>query len=695
MKALAAGDVLPAAVSRAGVGLAVWVLATAALAVPLVAAGWWVPWAAAAVLLVSAVVAVLAARAVPVVAVPAPAAALLLVVAVGAGVWAGLTHAEHVVLRRDAGTYALFGQHLATAHTNRVDVDVPLVGGADVLARPDVTTGSPGFYQQGSGTATHVVPQFLLGTPVWLSIGWWLGGWTALLLVPAIALAAALLALGGLAVRVVGPWWGVAATTAVALSQPVLHAGRSTYSEPFALLLAAAGASVLVAAGTTVRGAAAGRCEARRLGLLAGSLLGGVALVRVDALRETALLLPVAAVLALRRPGSRERAAAGPLVVGLVVSTAVAAAAAAALARPYVASIKGSLLPLGGGLAVLALLAGVVVLLGRRGMRLPVRWRLALPWVLPALVAVIGLALASRPLWLTVRQSPADPGSRVVAGLQLAQGLRVDGGRTYAEHSVGWVVWWLGLPVAVLALVGAVVAARAIGRAWADDDALPPWAAVAMVAAGSTVLTLYRPGITPDHPWADRRLVPVVLPAIVLLAAGALRAAGLLARTLPAARARRARAVLAALGTTALVVPPLLGSLPVAAQRTERGEVAAVRAACSAFAPGDTAVLVDSRAANEWTQVLRGVCDVPTVVVRSTAAVPADARTVLEVARAVVNAGRRPVVVSAGSPDAVARLGARPRKVVDLRTVEDQRLLTRRPEGGAPLDVELWVAPAT
>ena len=46
------------------------------------------------------------------------------------------------------------------------------------------------------------------------------------------------------------------------------------------------------------------------------------------------------------------------------------------------------------------------------------------------------------------------------------------------------------------------------------------------VAAGSTLLTLVRPGITPDHPWADRRLLitlPLVVALVVTAAAWALR----------------------------------------------------------------------------------------------------------------------------------------------------------------------------
>jgi hypothetical protein len=676
---------LSTVVSRAGAGAAVWVLLVAVVAVPLVLVGAWLPFVAAVVLVVCGVVAVLVARRVPAVRVPTPAAALLVLVCVGAGVWAGLTHGEHVVLRRDAGTYALYGQHLAQAHQGDVDVAVGAVGGPSALGLPGVTVGSPGFYEQGTGASTHVLPQFLAATPVWLSFGWWLGGWTGLLLVPAVALAAALLAFAGLAVRLVGPWWALLATATLAVAQPVLHVGRATYSEPLALLVGCAGAAVLVAA---ARHASSGlRADAGRLALLAGLLLGGVALVRVDALRETALLLPGAALLAVRREG-----VGGRLVVGLAVSTAVSAASAALTTRPYLASIKGSLVPLAAGVVALAVVSACLVLVARRGVRLGGVLRRRLPWVLSGLVVLAGVVLASRPLWQTVRQSAADPGSRVVAGLQLAQHLPVDGGRTYAEHSVLWVSWWVGVPALLLALLGAAGLAWRLGAAWRDDEPLPAWTALTLAAVGSVVLTLYRPGITPDHPWADRRLVPVVLPAVVLLATAG--GAGLV-RAVSRRWSRDLGVGLAAVVVVAVLLPTALATAPVAAQRTERGEVAALDAACRAFAPGDTAILVDGRAANEWTQALRGACSVPTVAVHASPGHPADVATVVAVARDVVAAGRRPVVVSAESPEALTRLGAVPAHAVHLVTTEDQRLLTRRPEGSARLTVDLWVASAT
>ena len=147
-------------------------------------------------------------------------------------------------------------------------------------------------------------------------------------------------------------------------------------------------------------------------------------------------------------------------------------------------------------------------------------------------------------------------------------------------------------------------------------------------------------------------------------------------------------------GLGLLVGPAAAATWPVAGQRTERGEVAAVERACAALGPSDTAVLVDDRAANEWPQVLRGVCGVPSVVVRARGGTP-NAAAVGTVVAGVRAAGRRPVLVSADSAAALEQLGAAPRQVVGLRTVEDQRLLTRRPGGSASLDVDLWLGPVS
>jgi hypothetical protein len=430
--------------------------------------------------------------------------------------------------------------------------------------------------------------------------------------------------------------------------------------------------------------------------------------VRVDALREVVLLLPVAALLA-----RRGHAAGRPLAAGALGGLAVAAIPALLLGYRYLGDIAGSLIPLAVGGVVVGLLSLWAGLPPHRrpAVRVPVPQRVRAPGAGPRLPAVaggavllLGAVLAGRPLWLTVRQSAADPGSRVVADLQRDQGLPVDGGRTYAEHSLDWVSWYLGwIAVAAAGIALAVLTARAVAwwRSADGDDArreVPPWLGPAIAGLGSTLLTLWRPGITPDHPWADRRLVPVVLPLVVL---AAVAAAAWATRQVAARRPGLAAPAVAALAVAALVAPAWLGTAAVAAKGTEGGELIAVHTVCGRFDDGDVVIALDPRGSNEWPQVLRGVCGVPAASVRVVgagdegAAALATVEPARRIAERVAAAGHRPVLLAAETQGlaTMARLGLRPTPAMRMRTTEDQRLLTRRPDGVAPLDVDVWLAP--
>ncbi|MEZ0165609.1 hypothetical protein AB2L27_12675 [Kineococcus sp. LSe6-4] len=678
----AAGTLL----TRVPVVLAAAVAALTAVAVPLVLLDLWTPPVALPVGLVVAVLAGRLAWGTPVVAAGWWSAGGSAAIALGAGAWAALTHAEHVVLRRDAGSVALYAHHLATRHGLPVDASVPALGGAAALADPNLTLASPAFYEVGD----HVVPQFLLGAPALYSLGDWAGGWTGMFVVPGVLGAFGVLAVAGFTARVVGPRWAPLAAAVLALAQPVLHANRSTYSEPPALLVLFGAAALLVALLP-----ATGRAAAR-LGLGAGLLVGACGFVRIDFLREVAVLVPVLAVLlVVRHPGARA------LLAGTALASALAVAAALLTSRPYLGTISGSLLPLVAGLVVLAVASAVVVRLARRGVLARQGWLRSerLPTVLAVVLGVVLAGLASRPLWLVVRQDPEDSGSKLVAGLQLAQGLPVDGGRTYAEHSVDWIAWYLGWPAVALAGAAAVVALPRVVRGVQGRGALPAWTAPYVAALGSTLLTLYRPGITPDHPWADRRFVVVVLPAVVVLSVAACRWV-VVRYSAPGQRLTGLRVVVA---VVLLLGPAAWGTLPVATQRTEVGQPAAVARACASFAPGDVALAVDPRSRNEWPQLLRGTCDVPSasLVVPTGQGRPGTPE-YWQVLRAAVDrqservraAGGTPVLVAAGGDtdpvEVLTRLGVQdPRVVVSLRTSEDERVLTRRPDGVQRIDVRL------
>jgi hypothetical protein len=596
-------------------------------------------------------------------------------VAVGFGVLAALTHSEHVLVRRDPGAYAQTGFWLAQHGRLPIPMHLGAFGGPDAA----LVVGSPAFYADG-GVA---VPQFMSGMPLLLAAGQWLGGWTASLLVPAVLGALALLVVGGLAARLIGVRWAPLAALLTGLAQPVLHAARSTYSEPLALLVLLGGVYLLVAA---LEGNGAG--PRRAVPAAAGLVLGLSLLVRIDAVVELTLLLPLVGWLYLRR-----RREASPLLAGLLVGAGLGAVDGAVLSRPYLRDIAGSLRPaivLCVATAVLtaAVVAGLALLRRRRGrgIELPgLVGRLA-----PVGVLAVGLMLTARPLVQTVRAAPG-PGPDYVGSLQRASRIAVDPTRLYSEHSVHWLAWYLGWPLLALALgaaallTGALLAPRRL-RGWGlHPELVDPWRVVLPLGLGATVLALWRPGITPDHPWADRRFVPLVIPVLVLLAVYLL---AVLAHSSALARlgARRGTAVLAC-GVVLVGVPVPAASARLLGARTEVGEVAAMHRACAAFGPRDVVIFVDPRGKNEWTQVLRGVCGVPTAW-----APDADRATVARLARRAEAAGSSPVFAVGDVPAPLVALGLTPRPVVEQATRQDQQLLTSRPERTNRLTILLWIA---
>ena len=710
------------------VGAGLWLVLVSAAGAVLSAVGWWTPYLAWPLAMVLVGVCGWCVRGIPEVRMPVAPAVVLVAVAAAFTVWAAATHSEQVLPRRDAASNLQAAASLASTHARLVPVDPEAVGGRDVLGLEGVTLASPAFFEVGTDADPSVEPQFVIGPAVVYGFGWWAAGAAGAFALPAVAMGFALLALGLLVTRVVGPWAGVASAAITGVLFPVLHTARATYSEPLAMVTLAAGllAATLAAesvvpaarsagsAGSAGRpalgdtlpaarfaghasaqGMIVGRSPLRslvvrdptaRAGLLAGLLVGGTGLIRVDALREVVLLLPVLALGAAF--GARW---VRPLLVGLAVSTVVSAVAAVGLSREYVASISDSLVPL----VVLGVLVGgaswAALAAWRRGARLPASVVRRLPDAAGALVVLAGLYLASRPLWQVVRQDPDDPGARYVAGMQARQGLPVDGGRTYAEQTVAWLSWYVGPVALVVALVVLSLVARSgvasVARGWME-----PWVPALVVATGSTLLTLARPGITPDHPWADRRLL-VALPLVVVLVVVALD--WLVGRAVSAGRRWIGFAV-AGLVAASVVVPAVLATWPHRAGGVERESLAAVEQLCRALGPDDVVLAVDSRAANEWPQVVRGMCGSPSLSL--TSRVRSDEEllrsTVSSVAAGVEERGGRLVLLAADSAEALVALGVTPTSVVEVTVREDEHVLERRPDRTDPLPVAVWLAPA-
>jgi hypothetical protein len=94
-----------------------------------------------------------------------PAVAVVLI-AVGSGVANALLHSEHLVLRRDAGSYAQIGLWLAGHGALPIPAHLAAFGGPD----PALDPSSPAFYPAGDA----LDPQFMSGLPLLLAGAVWL-----------------------------------------------------------------------------------------------------------------------------------------------------------------------------------------------------------------------------------------------------------------------------------------------------------------------------------------------------------------------------------------------------------------------------------------------------------------------------------------------------------------------------------------
>jgi hypothetical protein len=635
---------------------------------------------------------------------PVPWWALAGTVAVAAAfaVWQIAERTEQIIYLRDPSTYLQVGYWLAHHGGLPISNSLAAFGGSHA----DLSFASVNYYPRGSG----IVPQFMVGMPMVLAASVWLGGLPAALVITPLIGACAVLSFGGLAGRLAGPRWAPAASAVLAVSLPEQYTSRSTFSEPLAQVLLFGGLCLLTDSLVIKRTASAvgeapgpGRAPGRGSGrapgqdrvlaALAGLALGLTILVRVDGLSDILPAVPFFGLLL----AARQRQAV-PFGVGLVIGVGYGLADGYLLSRPYLDLEAPSLRPLALITAVLVVLTVVgVALTARPAMKEKLaRWRTAkaarwLPAAAAALTVLIFVGFAVRPLVQTVAGETDPTSIAYVAELQKLARLPIDGRQQYYQDSLYWVIWYIGIPAVLLGAFGLAILARRGLRAlltWQDPArALRVWALPWMIALWVIVTVLSRPAVSPDQPWASRRLVPFVLPGLIL---GAIWASvWLKERAGQLGRTRVTSAVVASFCVASLLIPTALTNLDLgftktatgrhlsahgmAFRRIGTGELAAVTKLCAAIGPNTSVVILDSLTSDRFAQLVRGMCDTPTAVL--TKVTPA---TVGGVVTGIEGVGRRPILLAENESE-LASYGGTPREVVNLLTTQEAHNLTSPP----------------
>ena len=653
-------------------------------------------------------------------------------VAVGFTIWQLAFNSESLIVLRNPGAYLQTGYWIAQHGSLPIPQSLAAFGGS----HPGLGFSSTGFFASG----TSVVPGLMSGLPLLLAGAFWVHGTSAAAAMGPILGGLGVLAFGGLVGRLVGPQWAPAGAVVLGFTLPQLYTSRAPFSETAAQVLLFGGLSLVadaLALGYAARDPGSppvlqepatevldgpgwrrrlsprplrllsrGHAPQQALMGLGGLALGLCCVVRFDGLLDVLPAIPFVGILLVRRSRT-----AVPFCIGLAIGAAYGLVDAYVLARPFVDSLQ-PMPELIGLLAawLIALTLAAVELLRLPGLRHSVRTLLAKPPVrwLPevggalAVAALVGLAI--RPYLQTVRGPANRAAALYVASLQRLEHLPVDPGRLYAEDTLYWVIWYIGLPAVLLGGFGLALLVRRCLRAlfsWQDPSGTARiWALPLAVICWGSAAVLWQPETLPDQPWASRRLVPLVLPGLILCSIWA--SAWLRGRARARGAGRTASALVAACCVAALLVPTIATSFGLglthsgsdgalrpsanglALKRTGQGQVGAVNGLCMALGPSATVVIVDGVVAARFTQVIRGMCGVPVAWVTGPSAgnVPA-------VLSGIERAGRRPVLLGS-RPSQLSAYGS-PVRVLNLFTLQDPHTLTQPPTTPWPAHYVIWM----
>ncbi|MEY2433491.1 MAG: hypothetical protein QOC92_3216 [Acidimicrobiaceae bacterium] len=448
---------------------------------------------------------------------------------------------QHVIVDRDPGVYVNTGLWLARHGDLYVATDSAAFGQPTPA---HVRFDTPGFYSGAPGNRLY--PQFLHVLPVLIATGDLIGGRGFALRVPAIVSGLALLAIYAFATRFLRPPLALGVLLLTAVNMTTVVFARDAYTEPLTQLLLFAALWTLW---PSKRALSPGH------GTAIGLLLGVCVMTRIDAV---VYLIPLVgwAFLELRRDRSARRWM-GPAAMAAAVPLSLAFMDATVYSKPYASDLGPSVVPLliafGVVVAVGAVLAERPTLFSRAQARFHAR-RQKIAMVSAWVVAAIAfLAWVVRPLISTTRAARASSYANNLEVLQRAEGVAIDGSRTYAEDSVRWLGWYLGPTVIVLGFVGLAYLVWRLVRG--ERREMAPFIALFAVV---TALYAWRPSIDPNQLWAMRRFFPVTIPGLLLLAGVAVELVGRwLARLEFSWRDRRRIAVALAvcLGGPALIIP--------------------------------------------------------------------------------------------------------------------------------------------
>jgi len=481
----------------------------------------------------------------------------LLIVAVTASNYA--LRSELVTTGRDGATYANTASFLVEGSNLFPRAVAPPFQGADL------EFDAPGFVLRDDGTLWQ---QFLHSTPTVYAFAGEVFGKSALFGVNAFVSGGAVLVLFALARRFMSQWWALLAVTVIAASLPFAYYSRATFSEMMTLLFAMGGLWAGHIALDEQPGVAFG----------AGLLLGATTMTRVDGWMVGVSLGLLMVLNRWMGDDAASRVDHG-MFNGFALSAALGLVDLIFYSEPYLIHLGELLLSL---IALAVLLRFLVPAAASGPARRLMEWVRTQRRPVTAVVTVL-LVAAVLYIWVIRPLLPygLSGGGYGITEIQVDEGLPIEP-RDYREETGWWLVWYLGIPVVAAGIIALIAGARRT----LQEGTAPLRLAVLTVLVPAAVY-LVRPSINPDHIWAIRRFLPVVVPGVVI--AGFAWAAWAVGRLPDRGWGRFLAGAIVAAG----LIPVVAASAPLIDDADRAGVEAQLTALCDSLGEAGSVLIVD------------------------------------------------------------------------------------------------------
>lgn len=517
--------------------------------------------------------------------------------------------AESMAVSRDPGLYTLSGLYLIHHPSVNVFVSPDAAHVANTVSGVLTDWSGHAPDQSMAIQGTGLVPG-LIG-----ALGWIFGPVGALHAVVGVG-GVCLVALYAVGRRFLGPLWALLPVLGLAVAMPLAAFSRVPYTEPSSLIVGC-GTMLCLFTGVERRNG--------RLFVLAGLFAGACEITRIDGLIiVVGGVVAIGMMAALSVDQGRRRQCRRWLWLFLAGSsvTGIIGVLELWLNSPHYLSDRSSqLYALAAVLLVVTLLALVMSLprvTGRLASGVRSRRR-GSSIAMGVAVAVILSALVSRPLWMVNHFVGDASYIGAIANRQKAEGLGIDGTRSYDEYTVSWLVWYFDWLIVIAAAVGFIQLTVRVIR---QRKALPGM--VFIVPAIAAIVYLNRVSVTPDQMFAMRRLLPGIVPGFLLAAGYAFREVAVGGAAVFGSGGRFARwRVVAPWWRRVLVIAAVVGfALPVTMWgtlfrvREGAGEQSFVATICAGL-DGRRAVMAGPPPpSGEFLPTLQQVCGVQAVLMR-------------------------------------------------------------------------------